>query len=204
MSRFWQAQGLPVRMAVPVGPRPRSVSAQVTFKCFEIAFLEAGMGDGPDGPGLVLLGEADPDHRMAAVSYNDPAYFIEVIGFGRRRAAWPAAVLERLQSAVEGLKLRLAPLALRDVPHGGMAQATAGGVAGTAMGLDRDARAVAAQQLVLGHALAPGADVLHHALAILGRDVLLDGAADNLLHRPAEHLRELFIAVHDAALLRSG
>ncbi len=31
VSMFLQMAGFPVRMAVPVGPRPRSVSAQVMF-----------------------------------------------------------------------------------------------------------------------------------------------------------------------------
>ena len=69
--------GLPVRMAVPAGPRPRFTSAQVTLKDLDVAVIEPLLGHGLHAFRFILPGIAHPGHAVAAHLHDDPADFAQ-------------------------------------------------------------------------------------------------------------------------------
>ena len=107
--------GLPVRIATPAGPRPRSVSAQVILSGFEVALVKSGLGDGVNRLGFVLPGEADPNHPVATTLDDQATNRLEQFGFIGGPHQNLAAFADHSQRAIDALQLGLGLLALRDV-----------------------------------------------------------------------------------------
>src|SRR5208337_1671639 len=82
------------------GTTPAFVVGPGNLESIEIAFVETGMGNGTDAPGLVLFGKAEPRHRVTAVCDQIPANRFEIFGFRIGASHRLAALLERLQGAV--------------------------------------------------------------------------------------------------------
>ena len=110
-----QAIGLPRRIAVPVGPRPRSLSAQVIFKVSKYPSSKPANATGRTLFAVVVLGETDPDHLVAAIFDDDPAHGIDKVRLLDSAGDRLAAVAERLERAVEPLEFGFLFLRVGDV-----------------------------------------------------------------------------------------
>ena len=116
----------------------------------QVALLEARIGSRPDALLGVVLGESEPDHRMAAVLDDDLAYLGQVFRFGGGAYHGKAAVLQGLQDAAEPEQAFLVltqlgadsfgvPAGPEGVLHqvdGGLARSIEGGIGRLQVGID--------------------------------------------------------------------
>ena len=77
---FRAMTGCPVRMAVPVGPRPAFGVRPGDVGGVQVAGFEAGLGDRAHGLGFVLLGETDPGHAVATGFNHQAADGLKQLG----------------------------------------------------------------------------------------------------------------------------
>ena len=81
----------------------------------QVSLFKAGVGDGPDDLVFVILGKADPHHRITAIFGDNVTHLLQkcrLIGGVQQRLV---AVVQGLEGAIEFLELRFRPLALGDI-----------------------------------------------------------------------------------------
>ena len=108
-------QVFPLRMAVPVGPRPRSCVGPSNAEVCEITLLGPGPRDRPHAFGLVVFGIAHPRHAVAGLLADDPADFLEQALLVGGAQEGLVAVADRPQFAIRTTQCLLRPHAIIDV-----------------------------------------------------------------------------------------
>ena len=104
-----------MRIAVPVGPRPRSSSAQVTNPGFYIVFGGTLGGNHPYGLGFVLLRISHPGQRVPAVLHQNAAHAVQQSLLVACMQQQLVAVAQRAQGPVQVTESLLRLLAFGDV-----------------------------------------------------------------------------------------
>ncbi len=111
-------------MQVPVGPRPRSVSAQLMFAAVQVPVVESRLRDGPHGAGGILFRIADPAESIPGFLDDDPADLLDQRGLVGGADQGLVGRAERTMRAIHATELLLRALPLGDVldgadsPHG--------------------------------------------------------------------------------------
>jgi hypothetical protein len=104
-----------VRMTVPVGTAAAIALVPGDPQRLQVPLLKARRGNGPNGPFLVVLGNADPNHCMAAIPGDHAANLFEECRLVGGVQNCLVAVAQGFQRAVEFLELFLSPLVVAEI-----------------------------------------------------------------------------------------